>query len=112
MYVNSKKLKEEILFSHLIKRLTPEAKLMLNQMVLSISNTLKYQKSGMKAYCISYSRKSLFRNWSSYNPDKVYNTYAYYSEVIKRGLSAGYTLGYNRYKIRNEKIEMVLLKCK
>lgn len=99
-YMSGKDLYKEIIISKSIGKLTPRAANMLMLLGKKLQSKMFYQNSDDKKDCLQEAMLSVFKFWYNFDELKGENAFAYYSEVIKRGLA----LGWNKmYKHKGDK---------
>jgi hypothetical protein len=59
-----------------------------------------------KKDCLQEAMLSVFKLWYNFDENKGENAFAYYSEIIKRGLAMGWN---KMYKTKGEQVEFISL---
>ena len=89
-YVNRKELYKEILLSLEKKALTPRALELLMKMIKECARVLRYKDPEDKKDCMSEATLDILNYWNRFNPAKSDNPFAYYTQIIKNGLTKGW----------------------
>lgn len=105
-YLSNKDLYMEIIVSKAQGRLTPRAAQMLVLLGKKLQNKMSYRNPDDKKDCLQEAMLSLFKLWYNFDEMKGDNAFAYYSEIIKRGLAAGWN---KMYKTKGEQVEFISL---
>ena len=91
MYIDKKDLYNQIMISKNKDELTSEAVDMFIKMTKECSRILKYKNKEDKEDCMSEAMCDLLRYWRNFDPNiPNSNIFAYYTQIIKNGLSKGY----------------------
>ncbi len=96
IYLNNKSLYKEVVISKAMGKLTREAERML---ILLAKNTIKrfyYHNPDDKQDCLQNGLYMMFKFWYNFDEVKSTNAFAYYTEVFKRGVAAGYNQLYKK----------------
>jgi hypothetical protein len=99
-YLSNKDLYCEILVSKAQGKLTPRAAQMIMLLGKKLQTKLYYQNSDDKKDCLQEAMLSVFKFWYNFDEIKGENAFAYFSEVIKRGLAQGWN---KMYRIKGDK---------
>ena len=99
-YLSNKDLYCEILVSKAKGRLTPRAAQMLMLLGKKLQSKMYYKNSDDKKDCLQEAMLSVFKFWYNFDELKGDNAFAYYSEVIKRGLAQGWN---KMYRLKGDK---------
>jgi len=89
-HVKNKDLREEIIKSKELDKLTPAAVDMFMLMADKFSNKLTYIYLEDKQDCISFAVMDCLQYWRSYNPEKSQNAFAYFTQILKNGFAKGW----------------------
>ena len=96
-YLNDKDLYYEIVLSKGLGKLTRKAQ---NYFMLIANNTirknLKKFKFGEREDCLQNGLLILFKKWYSFDEKRFKQALPYYTEVFKRGMTAGFNEYHNR----------------
>jgi len=96
-YVNNKDLYCEIIVSKAQGKLTPKAERILYLMGKKIITKFSYSVADDKLDCLQEGLYQLYKNWHLFDENKTDNTFAFYTEIFKRGVAAGFN------KVRHKK---------
>lgn len=96
MYLSPKKLFCEIIVSKAQGRLTREASKMLILLADRTIDKFRYYNPDDKLDCYQQGVYDLFKNWHLFNSDKSENSFAYLTEIFKRGATQGLNRLYKR----------------
>jgi DNA-directed RNA polymerase specialized sigma24 family protein len=105
-YLSNKDLYVEIIVSKALGRLTPRAATMLVLLGKKLQSKLYYRDSDDKKDCLQEAMLSVFKFWYNFDELKGDNAFAYYSEVIKRGLAQGWN---KQHKTKGADVEIISL---
>jgi hypothetical protein len=105
-YLSNKDLYMEIIVSKAKGRLTPRAGQMLVLLGKKLQNKMYYRDPDDKKDCLQEAMLSVFKLWYNFDENKGENAFAYYSEIIKRGLAMGWN---KMYKTKGEQVEFISL---
>jgi DNA-directed RNA polymerase specialized sigma24 family protein len=105
-YLSNKDLYVEIIVSKAQGRLTPRAATMLMLLGKKLQSKLYYRDSDDKKDCLQEAMLSVFKFWYNFDELKGDNAFAYYSEVIKRGLAQGWN---KQHKTKGADVEIISL---
>jgi len=89
-YIKNKELYKEILVSKAQGKLTKSAEEMLQLIVKNIILKFQYKEPEWKRDCMQEAYYVLYKNWHNFDENKTDNPFAYYTEVVKRGLAFGF----------------------
>ena len=89
-YITNNDLHYQIMISKAMGKLTPEATNMFILMVNRISRRFYYKDPDDRRDCVQWALMNLFTQWYNYNEFITNNPFAYYTEIIKRGLAKGW----------------------
>jgi len=89
-YLNNKDLYLEIIRSKENDKLTKTAEKMLILLTDRVSRKMIYLDYKDREDCIGFAHLDVFKYWKSFNPAKSENAFAYYTQIIKRGLAKGW----------------------
>lgn len=102
MYIQPKQLYIEIVISKARGSLTRNAK---NMLILLADRTIKkfrYYNPDDRFDCYQQGLYNLFKNWHLFNEEKSNNTFAYLTEIFKRGATQGLNQIHKRKGITGE----------
>ena len=105
-YLSNKDLYIEIIVSKAKGRLTPRAAQMLVLLGKKLQSKMYYRDPDDKKDCLQEAMLSVFKLWYNFDEMKGDNAFAYYSEIIKRGLAQGWN---KMYKTKGEQVEFISL---
>ena len=109
MYLNSRDLYIEIIVSKAQGHLTKEAEKMLILLAKNVIRKMSYRDPDDRLDCLQSAYLDLFSNWHSFNEMKTTNAFAFYTEVIKRGLAKGWNQQKRKKGDKNNEIELISL---
>ena len=96
IYLNNKQLYKEIVISKAMGKLTKDAQNMLILLAKNVIKKFYYYNPDDKFDCYQQGLLMMFRHWYSFDEIKSQNAFAYYTEVFKRGVAAGYNQLYKK----------------
>ena len=96
MYLNNKELYVEIIVSKAQGRLTRKAEQMLTLLAKQTIKKKKYWSINDKQDCWQSGLLDIFQNWYNFNEDKSTNSFAYFTEIFKRGTAKGFNEIYKK----------------
>jgi hypothetical protein len=105
-YLSNKDLYVEIIISKAQGRLTLRAQNMLVLLGKKLQNKMYYRDLDDKHDCLQEAMYSVFKFWYNFDEIKGQNAFAYYSEVIKRGLAMGWN---KQHKTKGADVEIISL---
>jgi len=105
-YMSAKDLYIEILISKAMGKLTPRAVNMLILLAKKSQTKLYYRSIDDKNDCLQEAMYDVFRFWYNFDENKGENAFAYYTEIIKRGLAKGWN---KMYKTKGADVEFISL---
>lgn len=105
-YLSNKELYMEIIYSKAKGKLTPKASHMLMLLGKNVIKKMYYRNPDDKQDCLQEAMLSCFRFWYNFDEQKGDNAFAYYTEVIKRGLAKSWNA---MYKTKGEDVEIISL---
>lgn len=108
-YLSSKDLYCEIIVSKAKGKLTRQAEKMLILLGKNIIKKFYYQNPDDKMDCLQNGYIQMFSNWHSFDELKSENAFAYFTEIFKRGVAAGYNKIYRKKGDDNNEVIMVSL---
>jgi hypothetical protein len=89
-YVDAKELYCEIIVSKALGRLTRSAWDMLMKMVNELIKKFHYTDESMKVDLKQEALIRIHKYWFNFNEEKSHNTFAYFTEIIKRAFAFGW----------------------
>lgn len=90
VYLSNKDLYCEILVSKAMGKLTRPAEKMLILLGKNIIKKFYYSNPDDRHDCLQNGYIQIFSNWYSFDENKGDNCFAYFTEVFKRGIAAGF----------------------
>lgn len=105
-YLSNKDLYVEIIISKAQGKLTLRATQMLMLLGKKLQTKMYYRDPDDKKDCLQEAMLSVFKFWYNFDELKGDNAFAYFSEVIKRGLAKGWN---GMYKTKGEDVEIISL---
>lgn len=96
VYLKNKNLYNEIIKSKEQGELTENAKQMLILLANHTINKMSYKDQDDKNDCLQSGILALFANWHKFDPNQSSNAFAYYTEIFKRGIAAGFNELYKK----------------
>lgn len=109
MYLSNNKLYYEIMVSKAKGNLTRKAENMLALLAERTISKFSYLNEDDKFDCYQSGLLDLFDNWYNFNEDKGRNSFAYYTEVFKRGVAKGLNKLYKMKGAKDDKIQIFSL---
>ena len=107
MYLQNKDLYKEIIISKGIGKLTRNAQLMIELLGKKTIKKMRYTHNDDKMDCLQSAYLDMFSNWYNFNEEKSDNAFAYFTEILKRGLSKGINTLYLKKGDINRSIKIV-----
>lgn len=107
MYLHNKDLFIEIVISKAQGKLTNQAKIMLELLAKRTIKKMKYWNPDDRMDCYQSGLLDMFDNWYNFNEEKSENSFAYFTEIFKRGLAKGYNSLYKRKGDNNNSIRVI-----
>lgn len=104
-YLSNKDLYCELIVSKAQGRLTRAAEKMLILLSKSVIKKMYYNDPDDKLDCLQTAYLDVFSNWYQFDELKGDNAFAYFTEIIKRGLAKGWN---SRYKLRGDADAVVI----
>ena len=104
MYLSPRKLYVEIIISKALGKLTPTAEKYLILLAGRTIEKFKYYNQDDKDDCYQQGLYDLFKNWYLFNEEKSENTFAYLTEIFKRGATQGLNQLRKRKGLTDEKV--------
>jgi hypothetical protein len=95
-YLANRKLTYELIVSKEMGKLTKDAERMFLLMIKNISRKFRYANPDDRLDCESEAAYQIFKNWKSFDPDKSENSFAFVTEVLKRGFAQGFNRIYKK----------------
>ena len=96
----------EIVYCKAKGRLTPRAAQMLMLLGKKAQTKMYYRNTDDKYDCLQTAMLDVFTFWHNFDELKGENAFAYYTEVIKRGLAKGWN---KMYKTKGEQVQFISL---
>ena len=108
MYLNNKDLYCEIIVSKAQGKLTRKAEQMLNLLAKeALKKNRKYWSNNYKLDCYQSGLLDMFQNWYNFNEEKSTNSFAYFTEIFKRGSAKGFNEIYRKKGDNENLIKLV-----
>jgi hypothetical protein len=98
-YLSNKDLYCELIVSKAKGKLTRQAEKMLILLAKNVIKKMYYSDYDDRLDCLQTAYLDVFANWYSYDEAKGDNPFAFFTEVIKRGLAKGWNA---RYKLKGD----------
>jgi len=95
-YLSSKDLYCELIVSKAKGKLTRTAEKMLILLGKNIIKKFYYSNPDDKMDCLQNGYIQMFQNWYQFDEMKSENAFAYFTEIFKRGVAAGYKNIYHK----------------
>lgn len=108
-YLSNNELYYEIIVSKAKGKLTRKAEKMLALLAERTIEKFSYTNDEDKFDCYQSGVLDLFDNWYNFNEDKGRNSFAYYTEVFKRGVAKGLNKLYKKKGAKDEDIQVFSL---
>lgn len=105
MYLSNKDLYCELIVSKARGRLTKQAEKMLILLAKNVIKKMSYKDPDDRLDCLQSAYLDIFQNWYSFDELKGDNAFAYFTEIIKRGLAKGWNA---RYKLKGDENAVVI----
>lgn len=105
-YMSGKDLYMEIVYSKAKGKLTPRAAQMLILLAKKAQKKMYYRSLDDKNDCLQSAMLDVFTFWHNFDEQKGDNAFAYYTEVIKRGLAKGWN---KMYKTKGADVQIISL---
>lgn len=107
MYLQNKDLYIEIVVSKHQGKLTPESKKMLELLADRTIKKMRYPNQDDRNDCYQTGILDMLSNWYNFDNEKSSNTFAYFTEVFKRGMAKGYNQLYKKKGDANHDIKLI-----
>jgi hypothetical protein len=104
-YLSNKDLYCELIVSKAQGRLTRSAEKMLILLAKNVIKKMYYSDPDDRLDCLQTAYLDVFANWYSFDELKGDNAFAYFTEIIKRGLAKGWN---SRYKLKGDENAVVI----
>ena len=98
-YLSNKDLYCELIVSKAKGRLTKEAERMLILLAKNVIRKMYYNDYNDRLDCLQSAYLDVFSNWYSFDENKGDNAFAYFTEIIKRGMAKGWNA---RYRLKGD----------
>jgi DNA-directed RNA polymerase specialized sigma24 family protein len=105
-YLSNKDLYMELVYSKAKGKLTPAATNMMMLLGKNVIRKMYYKNPDDRQDCLQEAMLSCFRLWYNFDESKGDNPFAYFTEVIKRGLAKGWNA---HYKTKGADVEIISL---
>lgn len=105
-YMSAKDLYIEIIISKNMGKLTPQATNMLILLAKKAQTKLYYRSIDDKNDCLQEAMFDVFRFWYNFDEEKGENAFAYFTEIIKRGMARGWN---KIHKTKGADVEIISL---
>lgn len=107
MYLNNKDLYVEIIVSKAQGKLTRKAQKMLEILGRETIKKMRYWNNDDKMDCYQTGLLDMYQNWYNFNEEKSTNSFAYFTEVFKRGLAKGFNDIYKKKGDYDNQIKVI-----
>lgn len=108
-YLSNKELYKEIVISKAMGKLTKDAEKMLILLAKNVIRKMRYAENDDKLDCLQSAYLDVFQNWYSFDEVKGDNPFAYYTEIIKRGMAKGWNRIYKKKGDEDNEIKVISL---
>ena len=95
-YLNGKDLYKEIIISKEMGKLTPQAERMLYLLGKNIIKKFSYSNPMDREDSLQEGMLQLYKNWHLFDEKRSSNTFAYYTEIFKRGVAQSFNRNYQK----------------
>jgi hypothetical protein len=95
-YINKKEMYKQIVLSKAYGKLTKPAEDMLIRLANETIKRKSYRSDDDKHDCLYAGIQALFSNWFNFNEEKFDNSFAYFTEIFKRGIAGGMNALYKK----------------
>ena len=99
IYLNNKDFTEEIIKSKELDILTPTAEKMLMLLANKVISKFRYYNPIDKEDCLQTAMLVMFSNWRNFDESKSNNSFAYFTEIVKRASCRGFN---EIYKLKGD----------
>lgn len=89
-YLSGKELYCELIVSKAKGKLTKEAERMLILLTNNVIKKMSYKDVDDRLDCLQTAYLQVFSNWYSFDENVSQNAFAYFTEIIKRGMAQGW----------------------
>lgn len=89
-YLSNKELYCELIVSKAKGKLTRSAEKMLILLAKNVIRKMYYADNDDRLDCLQSAYLDVFANWYNFDENKSDNSFAYFTEIIKRGLAKGW----------------------
>lgn len=103
-YLSNKDLYVEILVSKAQGKLTKKAEMMIVLLGKNVIKKMYYRNIDDRNDCFQEAMFDVFKNWHNFDEVRGDNPFAYYTEIIKRGLAKSWN---NLYKTKGADVELI-----
>jgi len=104
-YLSNKDLYCELIVSKAKGKLTRQAEKMLILLAKNVIKKMYYSDYDDRLDCLQTAYLDVFANWYQFDENKGDNAFAYFTEIIKRGLAKGWN---SRYKLKGDADAVVI----
>lgn len=105
-YMTNKELYIEITISRALGKLTPRAAHLLMLLGRNVVKKMYYRNPDDREDCLQEAMLNVFKFWYNFDERKGDNAFAYFTEIIKRGLAKAWN---NLHKTKGEDVEIISL---
>ena len=106
VYLSNKELYMELVYSKAKGKLTNKAANMLMLLGKNVIKKMYYRNSDDKQDCLQEAMFACFKFWYNFDEQKGDNCFAYFTEVIKRGLAKSWNA---MYKTKGDNVQIISL---
>ena len=103
-YLSNKDLYAEIMVSKAQGKLTRKAEQMIILLGKNVIKKMYYRNADDKHDCFQEAMLDVFKGWHNFDEVKGDNPFAYYTEIIKRGLAKSWN---NLHKTKGADVEII-----
>ena len=89
-YLSNRELYGEIIVSKAMGKLTPPAQKMIILLGKNLIKRFSYKDEDDRFDCLQNGYTQIFSNWYNFDEEKGDNCFAYFTEIFKRGIAAGW----------------------
>lgn len=89
-YIDKKDFFIEIVVSKARGNLTLKAQHMFNTLAERVIRKMRYYNPDDRKDCLQTGLFNMYDNWQNFNEEKYANVFAYFTEIMKRGMAEGF----------------------
>jgi len=106
-YLSAKEFYEEIMISKEKDELTPKAAKMMIAIANGVLSKKRYSNPSDRDDCLQQALYQMFLKWRNFNTAYSNNAFAFFTEIAKRGMAAGYQHLYKKRGDPNKNVKVV-----